>query len=240
MAKTAFRFDASGFKKKLAKYLSMKADDLRPELFEFMRKSLTTAARETPARDYSLIRTAQQTQYDKRVNCIPTSHELTDPALRIKGRAHWLFYRGKWWNASDWKLPSDAWTVYQDLLSEHFRRKQTTKTAFVKDRAQARFLYRKSWLQAADSLGVDISVAQSTRRAVTRRKPAEEPPRAYGQVRGGANVLAIVIRNPFLEQPSRYKDFSGKQILARAQAAHEGAYKRAMGRRLKQLARGKK
>jgi hypothetical protein len=65
------------------------------------------------------------------------------------------------------------------------------------------------------------------------------PPKAYGQVRGGKNVIAIVVSNPFLEQQSRYKDFSGKQILAQAQAKHVGAYQRAMQRRLARIARGK-
>jgi len=240
MAKTGFRFDASVFKKKIGRYLSMDANDLRPELFEFMRKTLTTAARDTPARDYSLIRQAQLKQYNYYVNYIPTSHELVDPSLRINGRQHWLYFRGKWMNASEWKLSNEAWNAYQSLLAEHVRRKQTTQTNFIKHRAQARFLYRRSWLEAADSLGVNINVAQSTRNARTRRKPAVAPPKAYGQVRGGKNVLAIVISNPFLEQPSRYKDFSGKRVLAQAQAKHEGAYRRAMQRRLNRIAKGAK
>jgi hypothetical protein len=240
MGKASFRFDASGLKKKLQMLGQLKANDLRYELFEFMRKTLTTASRNTPARDYSLIRAAQSNQYDKRVNCIPSSHELKDPSLRVKGKTHWLFFRGKWLNASDWKLSNEAWAAYQPLLSEHTRRKQTSRSNFIKGRAQARFLYRKSWLEAADSLGVEINVAQTTRKAVTRRKPAVNPPKASGQVRGGAKVLAITISNPFLEQPSRYKDFSGKRILAAAQAQHEGAYKRAMTRRLKRLAKRQK
>ena len=240
MAKTAFRFDSSGFKKKIEGLANMQANDLRYELFEFMRKSLTTASRNTPARDYGVIRAAQSNQYDKRVNYIPSSHTLSDPSLRVKGKEHWLYFRGKWLNASAWKLSNEAWAAYQPLLQEHQRRKQTSRANFIKDRAQARFLYRRSWLEAADSLGVEINVAQSTRKAVTRRKPAVNPPKASGQVRGGAKVLAITISNPFLEQPSRYKDFSGKRILAQAQAQHEGQYRRAMTRRLKRLAKRQK
>ena len=240
MAKAAFRFDSSGFKKKIEGLAKLQANDLRYELFEFMRKTLTTASRATPARDYGTIRAAQSKQYDKRVNCIPSSHELTDPSLRVKGKEHWLYFRGKWLNASAWKLSNEAWAAYQPLLQEHQRRKQTTRAAFIKGRAQARFLYRRSWLEAADSLGVDINVAQSTRNARTRRKPEVNPPKASGQVRGGAKVLAITISNPFLEQPSRYKDFSGKRILAAAQAQHEGQYKRAMARRLRRLAKRQK
>ena len=241
MGKAAFRFDSSGFKKKIEGLANMQANDLRYELFEFMRKSLTTASRNTPARDYGLIRAAQSNQYEKRVNCIPSSHELKDPSLRVKGKEHWLYFRGKWMNASAWKLSNEAWAAYQPLLQEHQRRKQTSRANFIKERAQARFLYRRSWLEAADSLGVDINVAQSTRKAVTRRKnPAVKPPNAYGQVRGGGKVLAITISNRFLEQPSRYKDFSGKRILAAAQAQHEGQYRRAMARRLKRLAKRQK
>lgn len=239
MAKTAFRFDSSGFKKKIAKMDGMQANDLRPELFEFVRKTLTTAARETPARDYSTIKANQSKQYDQRVNCIPSSHELKDPSLRVKGKAHWLWFGGKWMNASEWKLSGPAWNAYQTLLAEHQRRKQTSRSDFIKGRARARFLYRRSWVQAAESLGVEINVAQSTHSAETRRKPAKQPHRASGQVRGGGKVLAVSISNPFLEEKSLYKDFTGKQILASAQAKHEGAYKRAMQRRLKQIARGK-
>ena len=236
MSKAKVAFDTSGFKKKIAKYLSMKADDLRPELFEFVRKSLQTASRNTPVRDYSLIRQNQLKQYKKRVNCIPSSHELVDPSLRINGRQHWLFYRGKWLNAKDWKLSDAAWSVYSQLYAEHERRKQTTQSAFIKERAQARYLYRRSWLDAAGDLGISMNVAQSTRNSHSRRKPQVAPPKARGHIRGGGQVLSVQITNPFLEQPSRYKNFTGKPILAAAMAAHNDQYKRNMRKRLKRIA----
>jgi len=156
--------------------------------------------------------------------------------LRINGRQHWLYYRGKWLNAKDWKLSDDAWSAYSQLYAEHERRKQTTQSAFIKERAQARYLYRRSWMDAAEELGITMNVAQTTRNSHSRRKPQEAPPKARGAIRGGSKVLSVQITNSFLEQPSRYKSFTGKPILAAAMAAHQSAYKRSMARRLKRIA----
>ena len=204
---------------------------------EFVRKSLTTASRNTPARDYSLIRRNQLRQYEARVNCIPSSHDLPDPSLRIRGSQHWLFYHGKWLNAKEWRLSDDAFAAYVELLAEHERRKETAQATFIRERAQARFLYRRSWTEAADDLGVTLNVAQQTRASRTRRKPPEAPPKATGRITGGAKTMTVQISNPFLEQESRYKDFIGKPILAAAMATHSDAYNRSVRRRMSQLAK---
>ena len=99
MSAASFTINTSGLRKKLAGLAKVKAGDFRAELMEFVRKSLTTASRNTPARDYSLIRKNQLRQYEARVNCIPSAHDLPDPSLRIRGSQHLLFFRGKWLNA---------------------------------------------------------------------------------------------------------------------------------------------
>lgn len=240
MSAVKFRFDASGLRRRTEKLGAIMAEDFRAELMDFVRKSLQTASRNTPARDYSLIRQAQIRQYNARVNCIPSSHELVDPSLRINGRQHWLFYRGKWLNAKDWRLSDDAFVAYSQLLGEHERRKQTAQSTFIKERAQARFLYRRSWIGAADDLGITLNLAQPTRAAHSRRKPAAAPPRSRGSVRGGGKAISIQVSNPFLETKSRYKDFTGKPIITAAMASHQDQYRRNIKRRLVQMAKAAK
>lgn len=230
-----FTFNTSGLRKKLAGIAKIKAGDFRSELMEFVRKSLTTASRNTPARDYSLIRRNQLRQYEARVNCIPSSHDLPDPSLRIRGSQHWLFFRGKWLNAKEWRISDEAFAAYAGLLAESERRKRTSQSKFIKDRAQARFLYRKSWIGAADDLGVTLNVAQSTRASRSRRNPPKTPTRATGRVTGNASALSVQISNPFLEEPSRYKDFTGRPIIAAAMNSHRDAYNRSVKRRMSQI-----
>lgn len=239
MSQTRFRFDLNEFKKKISGLAEITADKFRPDVMDFVRKSLQTASRNTPVRDYSLIRQNQIREYKKRVNCIPSSHELVDPSLRIDGRKHWLYYRGKWMNAKDWKLTDDAWAAYSQLMNEHERRKQTAQTAFIKERAQARFLYRRSWIGAADDLGIPLNLAQNTRTSRTRRKPQQEPQKSTASTRGGAKALSVQISNPFIDEPSRYKDFTGGPIIGAAMAKHEDQYKQSIRKRLKRIASAK-
>lgn len=238
MAITGFRMDLSGFKTKLDKLAGIQASEFKTEVLEFTRKSLNTAQGLTPTRDYSLIRRNQLKQYSDRINCIPTSHELIDPSLRIDPRTkkHWLYFAGKWWNASEWRLPDAAFSAYGPLLAEHQRRIATTQATFIRERAQARFLYRKTWSQAAESLGLQVSTSSDVRDAHTRRKPAKAPPRGYGQQHGGGKVFSVSISNPFLKIPSRYKDFDGEQIMEQAMARHRGEYDRSIRARMRQLA----
>lgn len=108
-----------------------------------------------------------------------------------------------------------------------------SRSAFLGSRAPARFLYRASWGQCARSLGLYINESSDVLSSHTRRNPEEQPPQGYGQVRGGKNVISVVIYNPFLEIPSRYKPFSGRQIMADALAKHRPNFVRKVQSRMR-------
>jgi hypothetical protein len=97
---------------------------------------------------------------------------------------------------------------------------------------QARFLYRKSWSQVGESLGLSIIAAAQVKTSLTRRKPPHDPPRGYAQIRGGKTVLNVLIYNPFLNTESDYKDFDAADILDPAIARHRPAFVAAVERRL--------
>ena len=235
---TGFILNLKSLGVKLDKLANVRADEFYDEVMEFTRKSLNTAQGMTPTRDYSLIRKNQLKQYSDRVNCIPSSHRLIDPSLRIDPRTkkHWLYFSGKWWNASEWKLPANAFAAYGPLLAEHQRRITTTQATFIRERAQARFLYRKTWSETAESLGLQVSTSANVREAHTRHDPPKAPPRGYGDHQGGDKVFTVSIYNPLLKQPSRYKDFDGVEIMGRAIARHKGEYERSVRARIRQLA----
>lgn len=232
--RTGFKIDASGIRRKLAEAKAeIQAEHFRPELMDFTRKSLGTASRLTPVRNYQLIRRNQSKQYNRRINYIPTAHTLTDPALRVNDSDHWLYSGGRWYNASRWNLAPNQWAQYQALNQERERRIQTTRAAFIKERAQARFLYRKSWSQVAESLGLSISVPGSVKASHSRHNPPTEPHRAFGQIRGGKLVLSVVVFNPLLEEPSRYKNWTGREIIDRAMTQHDPQFQRRFSSKLK-------
>lgn len=236
MANDGFRIDVTNLRRKLArKERALTAESFRPELEKHATAVLNDAAASTPVRDLSTIQAAQNKQYDARINCIPSAHELIDPSLRVNSNngQHWLFSGGKWYLASEWKLPPNQWAQYQALEQERNRRMQKPRGQFISERAQARFLYRKSWLQVGQSLGLRMRSTGQVANSHTRRKPPKEPPRGYGQWRGGRNVLSAVVYNPFLEIPSRYKQFSGRAILAAAQAKNAPRFLRATEAKMK-------
>lgn len=229
-----FRVDIAKLKRRFAHVAeSFRADKLKPELKVFVAATLKTAMDMTPVRNESLIIANQNRQYDQRVNYIPSVHTTEDPTLIVKGATHWLYAGGKWYKASEWNLPPNVYSAYQDLLAERNRRIRTSRRSFVGNRKQARFLYRKSWMQVARSLDVPIVVSGQVSRAHTRRKPAKEPPRGYGQWRGGKVRLTAVIYNPFLQEPSRYKPFTGRQILRTAIARNRLRFNRTLSSRLR-------
>lgn len=233
MARTGFRIDTTKARAKIARARGqLTADQFRPELADFSRKSLATAARITPVRDYATIRRNQSVQYNHRVNFIPSFHELIDPSLRINGNKHHIYFGGKWYRA-EWKMPASAWSAYQALLGEHLRRKATARPEFIAGRAQARFLYRKSWGQVGASLGLSVPQSANVAGSHSRHEPPKEPPKGYGQWRGGKVVLSVVIYNPFLEEHSDYKDFTGKEIIQTAMQKHEAQFKRRFASKLK-------
>jgi hypothetical protein len=225
-AKTGFRLDTTKLRRKLVSLGRIRADDFKPELSDFTRKSLATASRMTPVRDYALIKRNQNRQYNHRINYIPSYHEVVNPSLRVHNGKHWLFCDGKWLLANEWKLSDRQWGAYQSLLAERQRRMQTARAPFIAERAQARFLYRKSWSQVAESLGLRIATAGNVESAHSRHEPPKAPARGYGQWRGGDKVLSVDIRNPFLEQESAYKPFSGREIIGAAMREHESGFKR--------------
>jgi hypothetical protein len=186
MKKTGFRVDVSTLRKKLEAMKQVAAIQFKPDVMDYTKKTLATASRITPVRDFSLIRSNQ---------------------IQKKGNQ---FQR--------WKEQGG---------------RGKTKAQFLAGRAPARFLYRASWGQLARSLGLQIPESQQVKNATSRRDPIKAPPRAYGQIRGGKRTFSVAMFNPFLAIPSRYKKFTGEQIIADAQKKHERQFRRSVNKRLK-------
>lgn len=186
MKKTGFRVDVSQLKKKLAALQQVKALAFAPDVMDYTKKTLATAARITPVRDFSLIRSNQ---------------------IQKKGNQ------------------------FQRWQEQGGRGK--TKAQFLSGRAPARFLYRASWGQLARSIGLTIPESQQVKNATSRRDPVQAPPRAYGQIRGGKRVFSVAMFNPFLATPSRYKKFTGDEIISEAQKKHERQFRRNVSKRMK-------
>lgn len=200
------------------------ANAFRPELERFAARTLATCIESTPVRELGLIERAQRKQYEHRINYIPSYHTLEDPTLIVNERdEEWLYVSGKWYRA-DWNLNGEVWGAYQELSQERARRMQIAQSDFVNARAQARWLYRKSWWQVAQSLGLAMSVAAAIIDSRTRKQPPREPHKAYGQWRGGGAVLSVVIINPFLDIKTKYWRGNGKNILAQSIAKHRARF----------------
>jgi len=238
-AKSGFRVDTTQLRRRLAKLgEEIRADEFKPELMQFTQTSLRTAARTTPVRDYALIKRNQAKQYRNRINYIPSVHTLENPTLIVNEKGeHWVFKDSRWYNMGR-RVPDDVWTAYQNLMAERNRRMQTARAPFIASRAQARFLHRKSWNQVGESLGLSMPKPAGVSNAESRHNPKKDPPRGYGTIQGGKVVLAVVIRNPFLEQESRYKPFTGGEILGAAMARHEPQFKRRFSYKLKKRMEG--
>jgi len=186
MKKTGFRVDVSTLRKKLEAMKQVAAIQFKPDVMDYTKKTLATASRITPVRDFSLIRSNQ---------------------IQKKGNQ------------------------FQRWREQGGRGK--TKAQFLAGRAPARFLYRASWGQLARSLGLQIPESQQVKNATSRRDPIKAPPRAYGQIRGGKRTFSVAMFNPFLAMPSRYKKFTGEQIISDAQKKHERQFRRSVNKRLK-------
>lgn len=107
---------------------------------------------------------------------------------------------------------------------------------FIRERAQARFLYRLSWKQCADSARLRVTVSNAVARSVTRRRnPVEQPPKGYAQWRGGKSRMSLVIFNPLLDQESRYKPFTARDILAKAEKPYRAQFKRDTENRIRRV-----
>lgn len=218
------------------KFRRVEASQFRPEVAAHAKRVLSRCIKTTPVRSVSKIIAAQRKQYANRINYIPSVHELIDPTLIVKpDDSHWLYVNAQWYAASYRHLPPEVDGIYQELLMERERRMQTAGGDFIEERAQARFLYRRSWWQVGQSLGLNVDASAAVIGSYSRHNPRKEPRKAFGQWRGGKNVLSIAIQNQFLEEPSRYKSFSGKAILEKATQSDLPTFFNSVETKLQQL-----
>lgn len=214
---------------------TIRASAFEPDVLQFLKRSLTTAVKLTPARNLATIRRNQAKQYARRINYIPSYHTLENPTLIVnQDDQHWLMVDSKWYRADLWRLPDEIYVVYSQLMQERLRRMEYEEGEFIDDRAQARYLFKRSWYEIGESAGITVSVPSGTIESHTRRKPPMNPPRGYAQKRGGKSVYSVVIRNPFLDQTSsggatplateQYKPFNGQDIIEQAMAQHRSAF----------------
>ena len=224
---TGLRFNAAELKRRFAaKKKAVNAAAFMPELRKFTTKVLAECVRTTPKRSANLIKPAQRREYHKRVNYVPSVHSMGDPSLIVSEGKHWLLCGGKWYLANEWHLEPHIFAAYSMLLNEHFRRASTPRDAFVNEREQASNLYRRSWWQAAQSLGLTVAVGAAIIASHTRRKPAKAPPKGYGIWRGGLHVISVIVRNPMCDANSRWKTFTAASIYNPAVAKYRPAYER--------------
>jgi len=225
MKLNGLRIDVSQLRRKLTTIQKeVRAEQFRPDILKYVGVVLNTAVKTTPARSLSLIQAAQRSQYDNRINYIPSVHELRDPTLIVKPDGMWLYCSGKWWKPNSWNVPPDVWSTFERLLSEHLRRMETSKEDFVAHRAQARMLYKLSWVQCGQSIGIEVNAPSGVTSATSRRQPPKAPPRGYAQIRGGQNVISVVIYNPFINDDSTYRDWDGEEIIQSALELHKPAH----------------
>lgn len=225
---TGLRLDTAvgTLRKRLAKLqTSTSASSFRPELEKFAKNTLNDCIIATPIRSEALIAKNQHIQYAHRVDYIPSYHDLLDPSLRINqntGEA-WIYCGGKWYNAN-WHLPDYVYTAFLDLNEERERRLATYESEFIAERKQARFLYIKSWVQVAQSIGLGTAGGSSILSSHSRHNPLSEPIKGYGQWVKDAKSLTLFIVNKFLEIKTRYWIGNGKQILAQSTAKNRPAF----------------
>lgn len=235
---TGFRIVSPIFKA-LRNLAGANAGEWAPDVKLFLKRSLTTAIQSTPTRSVSLIKKNQRRQYSNRANYIPSFHELLDPTLIVKpDGTEWLYCGGKWYRPDQWHLPDPVYEAYLELKFERAARLETKRDDFIAFRAQARFLYKKSWWEIGQSVGIDVPCSQQVKDAVSRRSPSQlkrgykqNPPRGYAQERGGKGVYSIVIYNPFLDDRSQYWTGNGKAIIAQAMQKHRVAYEEKVAER---------
>lgn len=237
---TGLRLPIDRIRKRIAKVREdAQASEFTPELDAYAGRVLKQCEQDTPARSEAVIREAQEKQWKNRIGYIPSVHTLENPTLITKDDgAEFLFFNGKWYRPDIHRVPVEVFGVYQPLLAERNRRMASiTQEAFIAERVQARWLYKRSWWQVAESLNIRIPMAPYKQRSHTRRKPPVIPPRGYGQRRGGGRVISIVVYNPFLEIPSRYIEFDPRAILARAQARYRAKFVRDVENKTRRIIR---
>lgn len=211
-----------------------------PEVLRYLKRSLTTAIQLTPSRDLGKIKKAQRKQYANRIGFIPSTHELLDPTLIVAQDSGitWLYCDGKWYLPLAHHLPPEIYAVYRELNDERERRMQISEEAFIAERAQARFLYKRSWYEIGQSAGLEIACPQRVKDSHSRRTKSsltrgyqQNPPRGYVQKRGGKGVYSIVVYNPFLNQQTEYWPGDGKRIMAEAMSRNKGDFDERIAKR---------
>lgn len=239
MSAIRFNVNDARWKTRLATLRTkVKAKAFEKPLRAFCRNVLNTCVTLTPERSFSVINRNQRKQYLNRINYIPSIQDQSDPMLIVdENGTHWLKCNGKWYNASGWRLPEEVSGVYGMLNQERERRMHVGELAFIGRRIQSRSLYKRSWLQAGDSINIPVNVSSDVRNSYSRHNPRKDPKRAYSQTRGGEQVLSIVVYNPFLQEESRYKPWTGKQIIDQSIARHEPEFFRSIGEELTKLCR---
>lgn len=231
---TGFRVDSPIAKVFRELRTQITAKEFAPDVEMFLKKSLTKAIQLTPARSISEITRNQKRQYKRRINYIPSVHDLIDPTLIVTETGEqWMFANDKWWRPDQWQLPDEIWGIYEALRAERDRRLRTSEEDFIRNRAQARFLYKRSWYEIGISAGLNIPCSDAVKNARTRRKPPVNPPRGYVQKRGGKGTYSIVVYNPFLNQSirSRYGPGNPEQIINQAMAENRSAFDERVAKR---------
>lgn len=236
-ARDGFRIDTSRLREKLKRIkLGITAEQFRPELLNFARKGLQRAAERTPVRSLSLIRSNQKRQFYNRTHYIPSVHTTEDPTLIVKeDGTHMVFAGGKWYCATYRTLPPEVEGKYFELLSELQRRLETSESEFIQERAQARFLYRRSVYEQARSLGLSIGISAAVAASHSRHNPPKDPPKGYAQWRGGKVVLSVVFFSPLSRLPSRFMRFDAAAILGESMRKFRPAFDQAVRKKLRTL-----
>lgn len=226
----SLRFNVAEFRRQMAlKKKRVSASSFRPQMREFVSRSLSRAAANCPTRDLALIVAAQSKQYDNRVNYIPSIHDdAADPRLIVKGDVSWLFSRGRWFRVPGHNMPDEDWANFAMLDAERNRRLETPKDSFIAHRAQARWLYAQQFWLIARSLGVRIAIIGEAIASRSRRQPPKRPAHPNARWQGGKEVLAAVIVAPFLSQQTAYWDGNGLDVLKEASDAERPAFTRAV------------
>lgn len=204
------------------------ANDFSPELNRFLKNSLQEAMRNTPVRDLKLINKNQKREYFRRLNYVPSFFDHSSTTLIFNDHGEqWMRMNGTWYRPDIWDLPDNVYEVYQLLLAERMRRDTSVNEVdFKRERAQARYLYKRSWWEIGQSAGVNVRASQSVIASHSRHNPPKAPPKGYVRRVGGKNTLSIIVYNPFLEQQSRYKFFTGKQLIDAAMNKYRPTFKR--------------
>lgn len=241
--------------KKLQKQLSGVAKSaaaglFRDEINAHAKRVLTAAAKATPLRSRATITAKQKTQYNKRVNYIPSFAQNASPPatgfLRAnKTSGEWFYFRGKWF-FEKWRIPPAAEARRQQLRAERRKRMAKSQAQFIAERLESQGLFRRQWVDMGASIGLAIpaSAAVKTARgrgAMSRKRP--QPPKSYARIQGGKGKLTVTFFSKLLNESSgggakplsteKYKPFNAPSILRTATASSQTRFREAVTKKLR-------